>query len=56
MSPQFSKVEHEIIILKSIWEMIDEMVNYSLFANTPRNLEAELRFKSAQPKNYSIFI
>lgn len=45
-SISFSDLEREIIILKSVWDMIHEMVNYEIFEKLHKTRDAELRFPS----------
>ena len=42
---KFSEIEQEIIILKAVWEMINEMVNYEIFKKPRRTEDTTLEFK-----------
>lgn len=44
---EFTKTEQEVIVLKAIWELIADMVNYEMFAKLAQTAEAELHFKSS---------
>lgn len=46
MATDFTKTEQEIIVLKAIWELIDEMVNYEIFVKLTGTNEVQLTFKS----------
>ena len=46
MASRFSKTEQEVIVLKAIWEMIDEMVNYEMFVKRIGTDEVALLFNS----------
>lgn len=46
MTTHFTKTEQEVIVLKAIWEMISEMVNYEIFDKLQRTDEVQLMFKS----------
>lgn len=46
MDACFSKTEQEIIVLKAIWEMIEEMVNYEIFVKLRGTDEVALMFNS----------
>jgi hypothetical protein len=46
MMANFSKMEREVIVLKAIWELVDEMVNYEMFAKLPRTSDTNLTFKT----------
>ena len=39
-------MEQEVVVLKSAWDSIDDMVNYSMFEKLHRTADTELRFKS----------
>ncbi len=45
-STKFNEIEQEIIILKAVWDMIDEMVNYEIFERPRRTRDTALKFKS----------
>jgi hypothetical protein len=47
MSSTFTEAEREVIILKLAWELIDEMVNYEIFAKPPSITDGTLVFNSA---------
>ena len=36
MAPGFTATEQEVIVLKAVWELIDEMVNYEMFIKPDR--------------------
>ena len=36
MPPDFTETEQEVIVLKAVWELIDQMVNYEMFAKPGR--------------------
>jgi hypothetical protein len=42
MATDFTKTEREVVVLKAIWEMIDEMVNYEMFAKLEHTREVTL--------------
>jgi hypothetical protein len=42
MAPGFTATEQEVIVLKAVWEMIDEMVNYEMFAKLSRAKDVQL--------------
>jgi hypothetical protein len=46
MSCDFTETEREVVVLKLAWELIDEMVNYEMFAASPSLTDAALMFKS----------
>ena len=43
----FSEIEHEIIILYAVWDMIDEMVNFDMFEKLSTYTETNLMFKTS---------
>jgi hypothetical protein len=45
MGQKYSPLEQEVIILKSVWDAIDDMVNYRFFLKLSRVKEAELHFQ-----------
>ena len=45
-STKFNEMEQEIIVLKAVWDMIDEMVNYEIFERPHRTKDTTLIFKS----------
>ncbi len=45
-STKFNEIEQEIIVLKAVWDMIDEMVNYEIFERPRRTRDTALIFKS----------
>lgn len=47
METLFTPIEQEVIILKAVWELISEMVNYEMFFKPTRTSDAELRFNSS---------
>jgi hypothetical protein len=42
----FTRTEQEVIVLKAVWELIDEMVNYEMFLRLTRIADVELRFNT----------
>lgn len=42
ISPGFTSTEQELIVLRAVWELIDEMVNYEIFTKPNRVKDAEL--------------
>lgn len=42
MAPGFTAIEQEIIVLKAVWELIDEMVNYEMFTKLSRVKDVQL--------------
>lgn len=46
MAMHFTKTEQEVMVLKAIWQMINDMVNYEVFAKLRRTDEAQLAFNS----------
>ena len=46
MATGFTKTEQEVIVLKAIWEQINEMVNYEMFVKLNRTNDVELRFNT----------
>jgi hypothetical protein len=46
MTTQFNQTEREIVALKSAWDSIDDMVNYSMFMKLQSTKETELHFKT----------
>ena len=46
MATDITKTEQEVIVLKAIWELIDEMVNYEMFVKLSRTNDAVLMFNS----------
>ena len=46
MATGFTKTEQEVIVLKAVWEQIDEMVNYEMFVKLSRTDDVELRFNT----------
>jgi hypothetical protein len=55
MPTDFTRAEHEVIVLKAIWELIDEMVNYEMFVKLTRMEDVELRFNTLIPEFYEWF-
>lgn len=49
---QFTKTEQEVIVLKAIWELIDEMVNYEVFGKLTRIEDVTLMFASMTHKRF----
>jgi hypothetical protein len=47
MTMLFTKTEQEVIVLKAVWELIDEMVNYEMFARMTSTDNAHLMFNTA---------
>jgi hypothetical protein len=43
----FSKTEQEAIVLKAVWGMIDDMVNYGMFAKSEKTENTNLMFNTA---------
>ena len=43
----FARIEQEIIILRAVWDMVDDMVNYENFEKEHGIDEAQLTFKTA---------
>jgi hypothetical protein len=50
MAHAFSRTEQEVIILKSVWELIDEMVNYEIFGKLTKTDEVTLWFNTITHK------
>jgi hypothetical protein len=50
MSTAFTKTEQEVMILKAIWDLIDDMVNYEIFGKLTRTENATLMFSSVTHK------
>jgi len=48
MTVKFNQTEQEILVLKSAWELIDDMVNYAMFAKPHGTEDAELHFLTSQ--------
>ena len=46
MTTKFNKLEQEIVVLKSAWASIDDMVNYSMFVKLQSIEDTELHFKT----------
>ena len=46
MAMEFTKTEQEVIVLKAIWELINEMVNYEMFVRLTRTDDVHLMFKT----------
>jgi len=46
MATGFTKTEHEVIVLKAIWELIDEMVNYDMFVKPEYTGDVTLVFNT----------
>lgn len=44
--PRFTKTEQEAIILKAVWGMIDEMVNYEMFVKSDKTSDVILLFST----------
>jgi hypothetical protein len=42
----FTQTEQEVIVLKAVWELIDEMVNYEIFLKPTQTSDVELMFPS----------
>lgn len=42
MTPSFTATEQEVIVLKAVWELIDEMVNYEMFTIPSRVNDLQL--------------
>ena len=49
---KYNVTEQEIIVLKAVWDMIDEMVNYEIFEPLPNTKDTELKFNSRTHKKY----
>jgi hypothetical protein len=47
MADTYSPTDQEVIVLKSTWDSIDEMVNYAIFMKFPGTAETELHFESS---------
>lgn len=45
-STKFNETEQEIIVLKAVWDILDEMVNYEIFERLHSTKDTDLRFKS----------
>lgn len=41
---KFSAMEQEIVVLKAVWDMIDEMVNFEIFERLPSTQDTSLMF------------
>jgi hypothetical protein len=46
MKTNFNQMEQEVIVLKSAWDSIDDMVNYSMFMKLQSTEDTELHFKT----------
>jgi hypothetical protein len=46
MAIDFTKTEREVVVLKAIWELIDEMVNYEMFAKLEYTRDVTLIFNT----------
>src|ERR1700722_13502472 len=44
MKRPFTQTEQEVILLKAVWELINEMVNYEMFLKLTSTSNVELRF------------
>lgn len=44
---RFTRVEQEVIVLKAVWDLIDDMVNYQMFLKLTKDHDVELRFESS---------
>jgi hypothetical protein len=44
---EFSPIEQEVIVLKAIWELIDDMVNYTMFTKLTDTADVTLNFNSS---------
>jgi hypothetical protein len=47
MTTTFNNTEQEVLVLQSVWQSIDEMVNYGMLIKLSRTNDAELRFETA---------
>lgn len=46
MTTSFNRMEQEVVALKSAWDSIGDMVNYSMFVKLRSTEDTELHFKS----------
>lgn len=46
-SGTFSSLEHEVISLYAVWDMIDEMVNYEMFVALPSRVDTNVMFSTS---------
>ena len=46
MPTTFTQTEHEVVVLKLVWDLIDEMVNYQMFVGLPSVEDVTLMFNS----------
>lgn len=46
MTATFNQTEKEIVVLKSAWDSIDDMVNYSMFVKLQSTEDTELHFRT----------
>jgi hypothetical protein len=47
MTDRYSSTDREVIVLKSVWDSIDEMVNYAIFMKFDQTEETHLRFETS---------
>lgn len=47
MPTAFTQTEHEVVVLKLVWDLIDEMVNYEMFAGFESVEDVALMFNSS---------
>lgn len=45
--PIFTGIEHEVIILYAVWDMIDEMVNFNMFEKFAGREDTSLMFSTS---------
>jgi hypothetical protein len=43
----YSPTDQEVIVLKSVWDSIDEMVNFAIFMKFERTEDTELSFETS---------
>jgi hypothetical protein len=46
----FNATEQEVIVLKAVWDLIDDMVNYTMFSKFAPTSDTELRFETSTHK------
>ena len=50
MTPRYAPIEQEAILLKAVWDMIDDMVNLEIFEYPMTSRPTNLVFKSGTHK------
>lgn len=56
MTDNYSQLDREIVTLAAVWELIDSMVNYSLFEKPHEIREAVFRFHSSESRSIFLII